>query len=122
MPKSLILVAAVWIILEASTSVAFVNNCARLSERSQQQIWMNTDQVPVNPTSSRQSLLKRSVFGMGSVLSVALLRREKAVAIDLPECSDSVTIFRRESDKREVRCDLFVENFAWYHIAPCFSL
>ena len=112
MPKSLILVAAVWIILEASTSVAFVNNCARLSERSQQQIWMNTDQVPVNPTSSRQSLLKRSVFGMGSVLSVALLRREKAVAIDLPECSDSVTIFRRESDKREVRCDLFVENFA----------
>lgn len=48
------------------------------------------------------SIAKNSLLGFGSLLTVALLRKEKAVAIDLPECSDSVTIFRRSNDNREV--------------------
>ena len=65
-------------------------------------ILMNSNQVPISPTSGRSVFVKNSVFGISSLLSAALLKREKAVAIDLPECSDSVTIFRRAADKREV--------------------
>ena len=65
-------------------------------------IMMNSNEVPISPTSSRSVFVKNSVFGIGSILSAALLKREKAIAIDLPECSDSVTIFRRDADKREV--------------------
>lgn len=74
---------------------------------------MNSNQVPISPTNSRSILVKNSMFGIGSMLSAALLKREKAVAIDLPECSDSVTIFRRATDKREVNstctCEFLIQ-------------
>ena len=97
--------AAVCIVLNFSLCTGFVGRCdfPRVQKRSTIEVAMNTDQVPVSPTSGRQAALKRGVFGFGSVLSVALLRRERAVALELPECSDSVTIFRREKDNREVR-------------------
>ena len=90
------------LLLEMPICMAFISNLNAPRMQSRTQIHMNTDQKPISPTSSRHSILKRSVFGMGSLLSVALLKREKALAIELPECSDSVTILRREIDNREV--------------------
>ena len=63
---------------------------------------MNIDHSPVLSNNVRADVAKNGLFCLGSMLSVALLKRDKAVAIDLPECSDSVTIFRRAADNHEV--------------------
>lgn len=49
-------------------------------------------------------MVKNSMIGMGSLLSVAFLKRDRVMADEavLPECSDSVTIFKRAKDNREV--------------------
>ena len=104
--RIMIWIAAIYLL---PICMAFVNNYDSLSLRSRIQIEMNTDQIPTSPTSKRQSTLKKSLFGMGSLLSVALLKREKALAIELPECSDSVTILRRNMDNREV-CYIFEKD------------
>ena len=98
----MIWIAAIYLLAEMPICTAFINKHVSSSLRPRIQIQMNTDQVPVSPTSKRQSTLKNSLFGVGSFLSVALLKREKAVALELPECSDSVTILRRNIDNREV--------------------
>lgn len=70
----------------------------------QSALTMSTDHTPVLSNNVRANVAKNSLFCLGSMLSVALLKRDKAVAIDLPECSDSVTIFRRAADNHEVSC------------------
>jgi hypothetical protein len=88
--------------MEIQFSAAYLNGCKpKVNCRSY--VAMNTDQVPQMQTrSSVPSIAKNGLLGFGSLLTVALMRKEKAVAIDLPECSDSVTIFRRPADNREV--------------------
>jgi hypothetical protein len=83
-------------------SAAYWNGCKpKVNCRSH--VSMNTDQVPQMQTRiSMPFIPKYGLLGFGSLLTVALIRKEKAVAIDLPECSDSVTIFRRPADNREV--------------------
>lgn len=92
-----------FITLETPFSVAYLNGFKpKMYCRSY--VTMNTDQVPLSQSRSiMPSIAKKSLFGFGSLLSIALLKRERAIAIDLPECSDSVTIFRRSADNREVR-------------------
>ena len=68
----------------------------------QNALTMSIDQTPVLSNNVRANVAKKSLFCLGSMLSLALLKRDKAVAIDLPECSDSVTIFRRAADNHEV--------------------
>ena len=63
---------------------------------------MNSDHTPVLSNSIKANVAKNSLLCFGSILSVALLKGDKAAAIDLPECSDSVTIFRRTADNHEV--------------------
>ena len=91
-----------FLMMEIPFSAAYLNRCKpKVNCRSY--ISMNTDQVPQTQRRSfTPSTTKNGLIGFGSLLSVVLLRKEKAVAIDLPECSDSVTIFRRAADKREV--------------------
>ena len=63
---------------------------------------MNIDHTPVLSNNIKANVAKNGLLCFGSIMSVALLKRDKAVAIDLPECSDSVTIFRRAADNHEV--------------------
>jgi hypothetical protein len=75
---------------------------APVSQRYKSAVMMNTDQRPCSTTNNKNKIVKNSIIGISSAFGFAFLNRQKAIAIDLPECSDSVTIFKRQKDNKEI--------------------
>jgi TraB/PrgY/gumN family len=77
------------------------HQCGRLSWKRKFFV-VNSDQIPSSPYD-----VKRKNFGLfvkiaSAAIGSSLIDSRPSIAVDLPECSDSVTLFQRSSDKKSV--------------------
>lgn len=94
---SILLILVIYV---TTSCLAFINQCQVKHVRYEKMIQMNNNNMPINLYDDKRIIMKNSIFSITSVLSIALMNRNKVNAIDLPECSDSVTIFRNTGGKQ----------------------